>query len=67
MRAIRESEKERAVPPMAAIALTAYATSKDRTRCIQAGYQAHIPKPGDPEELFTLIEALGLRPVEVGV
>lgn len=41
-----------------AIALTAYARSKDRLRALQAGFQMHVPKPVDEEELTTVIAAL---------
>jgi len=38
-----------------AIALTAYARSEDRTRALRAGYQAHIGKPVEPNELLAMI------------
>jgi PAS domain S-box-containing protein len=38
-----------------AIALTAYARSEDRTRALQAGYQAHLSKPVEPVELVATI------------
>jgi len=38
-----------------AIALTAYARSEDRTRALQAGYQAHLAKPVEPAELVATI------------
>jgi CheY-like chemotaxis protein len=38
-----------------AIALTAYARSEDRTRALRAGYQAHIAKPVEPNELLAMI------------
>jgi CheY-like chemotaxis protein/two-component sensor histidine kinase len=40
---------------MPAIALTAYARSEDRTRALRAGYQAHIAKPVEPNELLAMI------------
>jgi signal transduction histidine kinase len=41
-----------------AIALTAFARSEDRLRSIQAGYQAHLPKPVEPAELLAVIANL---------
>lgn len=41
-----------------AIALTGYATNKDRDRALAAGYQLHIAKPVEPEDLVAAI--LGL-------
>ncbi len=38
-----------------AIALTAYARSEDRTRALRAGYQAHLAKPVEPNELVATI------------
>ncbi len=43
-----------------AIALTAYATERDRARALSAGFQAHSAKPVDPREL-TLTVANVLR------
>jgi len=38
-----------------AVALTAYASRDDRIRLLSAGFQAHVPKPVDPEELVTVV------------
>jgi PAS domain S-box-containing protein len=48
----REPTPGRDIP---AIALTAYARSEDRTRALRAGYQAHIAKPVEPNELLAMI------------
>ena len=48
----REAAPARDIP---AIALTAYARSEDRTRALRAGYQAHIAKPVEPNELLAMI------------
>ena len=48
----REPSPGRDIP---AIALTAYARSEDRTRALRAGYQAHIAKPVEPNELLAMI------------
>jgi signal transduction histidine kinase/ActR/RegA family two-component response regulator len=41
-----------------AIALTAFARSEDRTRALLAGYQAHVAKPIEPQELIVTIGSL---------
>jgi CheY-like chemotaxis protein len=42
-------------------ALTAYARSEDRTRALKQGFQMHLAKPIDPEELVAAVAALGRR------
>jgi signal transduction histidine kinase/DNA-binding response OmpR family regulator len=56
-------QQVRALPPerggtIPAIALTAYAGEKDCQRTIAAGYQQHVPKPIEPEELVEVITML---------
>ena len=41
-----------------AIALTAFARSEDRTRAMLAGYQVHISKPIEPQELIATVGSL---------
>jgi CheY-like chemotaxis protein len=41
-----------------ALALTAYERSSDRIRALTAGFQLHIPKPVEPEELAIAIASL---------
>jgi CheY-like chemotaxis protein len=41
-----------------AIALTGYATAKDRERALAAGYQLHLAKPVEPKELVEAILSL---------
>ncbi|MEW6733340.1 MAG: response regulator [Acidobacteriota bacterium] len=41
-----------------AIALTAYAKAEDRLRALSAGFQMHITKPIEPNELVTVIASL---------
>src|SRR5262249_28094790 len=41
-----------------AIALTGYAQTQDRMRALAAGFQHHVPKPVEPEELATVIASL---------
>ena len=44
-----------------AAALTAYARVADRTRALRAGFQLHIPKPVEPNELIAVIANLAAR------
>jgi PAS domain S-box-containing protein len=44
-----------------AIALTAFARSEDRTRAMIAGYQVHIAKPIEPQELAVTVGSLAGR------
>jgi PAS domain S-box-containing protein len=41
-----------------AVALTAYARVEDRVKTLTAGYQMHVPKPIEPEELITIVANL---------
>ena len=45
-----------------AAALTAYARAIDRTRSLQAGFQMHLSKPVQPNELAAAVLALTGRP-----
>ncbi|HEX8652496.1 MAG TPA: ATP-binding protein [Pyrinomonadaceae bacterium] len=55
-------ERGRQIP---AIALTAYARSEDRLRALSAGYQIHLPKPIEPDELISAIASLARRTEKV--
>lgn len=57
MKRLRTHTDER-VKRIRAIALTAYGRTEDRLRAVQAGFQMHVPKPIDEEELTTVIRAL---------
>ena len=41
---------------VAAIAVTAYASADDRTQALEAGFQSHLPKPVNFEDLLTAIK-----------
>jgi PAS domain S-box-containing protein len=56
MRSVRALPGERAGTP--AIALTAYTRAEDRRRAFAAGFNDHLPKPVDPQELVRLIRGL---------
>jgi CheY-like chemotaxis protein len=57
MRLVR-AHTDRRVSRIPAIALTAYALTEDRLRALEAGFQMHVPKPVDEEELTRVIAAL---------
>jgi CheY-like chemotaxis protein len=44
-----------------AIALTAYARAEDRMRALAAGFQMHVPKPVEADELVMVIASLAQR------
>ena len=44
-----------------AVALTAYAGAEDRLRTLAAGFQKHLAKPANPEELVALVASLAGR------
>lgn len=46
-----------------ALALTAYARTEDRIKALVAGFQMHIPKPVEPDELVLAIGSLATRVV----
>jgi signal transduction histidine kinase len=59
IRRIRTTYPSRTVP---AAALTAHTRSEDRLRALEAGFDAHIPKPVEPSELAAVLAQLaGLR------
>jgi signal transduction histidine kinase/CheY-like chemotaxis protein len=55
--------KLRALAPSAggktpAVALTAYTRFEDRTRALVAGFNMHVPKPVEPDELMAVLSSL---------
>jgi len=44
-----------------AAALTAYVRDEDRLRALEAGYQAHVPKPVEPSALASVVARLASR------
>jgi CheY-like chemotaxis protein len=55
------AEIRRAGNSIPAVALTAFARSEDRTRALRAGFQMHIAKPVEPEELLAAVASLAQR------
>ncbi len=49
-----------------AVALTAFARSEDRTRAMLAGYQMHLSKPIEPQELVAAVRSLAGRAMTSG-
>jgi ATP-binding cassette subfamily B protein len=64
MRRIRQLEAERAVrldQRVPAIALTGHAQAGDRVRALMAGFQVHLAKPVNPDELVSTVYTLAGR------
>jgi CheY-like chemotaxis protein len=60
IRRVRESEWARGAY-IPAVALTAYGRAEDRMRALKAGFQMHVAKPVDPDELAVVITSLVRR------
>jgi len=64
IRAIRRSERE---TRLFAVAMTGYAQPNDRARALEAGFDAHLPKPPSFQELsHILVRAWLCQPAEPG-
>jgi PAS domain S-box-containing protein len=61
IRRVREWERTRSAH-VPAVALTAYGRAEDRVRALKAGFQMHVSKPVDPDELAIVITSLVRRP-----
>jgi CheY-like chemotaxis protein len=61
IRRVREWESARGAH-IPAVALTAYGRAEDRARALKVGFQTHVAKPVDPDELVTVIMNLIRRP-----
>jgi signal transduction histidine kinase/CheY-like chemotaxis protein len=59
MRDVRALEADGSSTP--AIALTAFARSRDRTQAMLAGFQVHVSKPIEPQELVASVKSLTLH------
>ena len=58
------SHESAAVHDVPAVAVTAYATAADRATALEAGFQRHLSKPIDPDELVDVVHALASAPLE---
>jgi len=54
------AQAESSIP---AIALTAYAAESDQKQALSAGFQKHLAKPVEPDELIQAIATLVKRPL----
>ena len=61
IRQIRQYEAEHG-GFLPAVALTGYARAEDRARILEAGFQAHVPKPVDPVELTAALVTITRNP-----
>jgi CheY-like chemotaxis protein len=59
MRSVRAQEREAQADPVSAVAVTAFAREEDRQRALAAGFNEHLPKPVNPEELIELLARWG--------
>jgi signal transduction histidine kinase/DNA-binding response OmpR family regulator len=58
---IRQVRTRLSARQLPAVALTAFARSEDRMRAMRAGFQVHVAKPVDPEELVAVVASLAAR------
>ena len=56
---VRSRERGENLP---AVALTAYGRAEDRARTLASGFQKHVSKPVDPEELIAVVASLAAAP-----
>ena len=61
-RTLKSNAELRSIP---VVAVTSYAMSGDREKCLEAGAEGYIEKPINPETFLAEIEAF-LRPVTTG-
>ena len=58
LRKIRTFENEQGLTAIPAIALTSYISPRDRLAALSAGFQMHVGKPVDMDELVVAIHGL---------
>jgi CheY-like chemotaxis protein len=58
LRALRRFEQEQGLPPVPAVAVTAFARPADRDCALGAGFNEHLSKPVDPDELVAVLAQL---------
>jgi signal transduction histidine kinase/CheY-like chemotaxis protein len=61
IRKVRRLEAEKGGRTVPAVALTAYGRVEDRLQALSAGYQIHMAKPAEPNELALVIASLATR------
>jgi PAS domain S-box-containing protein len=55
---IREIRNHTGTSKFPAVALSAYARPEDRLRALSAGFEVHVPKPVEPDQLLATIASL---------
>ena len=55
---LRHGQVGRPTGAVPAVALTGYASERDRARVLAAGYQLHVAKPVEPDELAAVVAFL---------
>ncbi|HEX4946304.1 MAG TPA: response regulator, partial [Blastocatellia bacterium] len=58
LRRVRQWEQKNNWEPLPAVALTAYSSANDRLQALVVGYQMHLAKPVEPEELLLVIKSV---------
>ncbi len=58
---VEQVRQDPALADLPAIALTAYARAEDRARSLEAGFQIHLTKPLDADELSAAVASLVTR------
>ncbi len=58
LRGLREWEQSSGLTPVPAVALTAFAGDGHRQRALDAGFQQHLGKPIDPDQLLAVVKSL---------
>ena len=58
---VEQVRRDPALADLPAIALTAYARAEDRARSLEAGFQIHLTKPLDADELSAAVASLVTR------
>jgi PAS domain S-box-containing protein len=61
IRTVRTREREAGAHQTPAIALTAYAREEDRLKAFRAGFQMHMTKPVEPDELTAVVASFSGR------
>ena len=64
IRKVRTLEAEQGSQQIPAAAITANAREEDRTQALSAGFQLHLPKPINPEELVAVVARLSGRSLQ---
>lgn len=58
LRGLRKWEESKGLGPTPALALTAFAGDAHRRQAMEAGFQQHVVKPIDPDQLLAIVNAM---------